>query len=118
MAEEKIVSEKKEGAPAVAEKAAERVAEKPVAKALASGRVIQHPLATEKAVSGIETRNEITLVVSIGATKRQVREEAEKTFGAKVLKVRTGVYGGRKKAVVKFAKAGAASDVAAKLKIV
>lgn len=81
-------------------------------------RVIQYPLATEKAVSGIETRNEITLVVSMKATKKQVMLEAEKLFGAKVKKVRTNIYAGRKKAIVKFVKPGTASDVASKLKIV
>lgn len=80
-------------------------------------RVIQYPLATEKAVSGIETRNEITLVVSMNATKKQVMAEAEKLFSAKVKSVRTNVYGGRKKAIVKFVKPGTASDVASKLKI-
>lgn len=81
-------------------------------------RVIQYPIATEKAVSGIEVRNEITLVVSMNATKKQVLAEAEKMFGAKVTKVRTAIQMGRKKAILKFAKAGTASDVAAKLKIV
>lgn len=109
---EKVATEKTSVAPT------EKAAPKPVEQKTASASVIKYPLATEKAVSGIEARNELTLVVSAGATKKQVREEAEKTFGAKVVKVRTGSYGGRKKAVVKFAKAGTASDVAAKLKIV
>ena len=80
--------------------------------------VIQYPIATEKAVSGIETRNEITLIVSMNATKKQVMLEAEKLFAFKVRKVRTAIYNGRKKAIVKFVKPGAASDVASKLKIV
>ncbi|GEM_PF-6749714 len=82
-----------------------------------AAKVIQYPIATEKAVSGIETRNEITLVVSMAANKKQIKADAERMFGAKVLKVRTAIQMGRKKAVIKFAKAGTASDVAAKLKI-
>lgn len=77
-----------------------------------------HPLATEKAVAGIEANNEIVLIVSAKATKKELRAEAESFFNAKIKSVRTGIYGGRKKAVIKFVKPGDAADVAARLKII
>ncbi len=80
--------------------------------------VILYPLTTEKGVSGIEARNEIVVVVSKDATKPLLRAEAEKMFGSKVARVRTSISAGKKKAVLKFVKQGAAADVAAKLKII
>ena len=80
--------------------------------------VILYPLATEKAVSGIEANNEIILIVSAGASKKEIRGEAEQRFSVKVSRVRTGSYAGRKKAIIKFSKPGAAADVAARLKII
>lgn len=80
--------------------------------------VIMHPLATEKAVAGIEENNEIVFIVAFASSKKQIRAEAEELFKAKVKSVKTGSYAGRKKAVVKFVKSGDAADVAARLKII
>jgi len=81
--------------------------------------VLLYPLTTEKAVGGIEKENKVTFVVAPNASKKQVKEEVEKQFKEKVRKVTTVVsLDGRKKAFVRFARAGAAADIASKLKIV
>lgn len=80
--------------------------------------VILYPVATEKALSAIERENSLTIVVARNATKPEVRKEVEEQFKEKVSNVTTSITAdGRKKARVKFSKAGAAADVAAKLKI-
>ncbi|MFQ5406535.1 MAG: 50S ribosomal protein L23 [Candidatus Micrarchaeia archaeon] len=78
-----------------------------------------YPLTTEKAIGGIETRNSITFIVEKNSSKKEVKEEVEKSFGEKVSKVNTATtISGEKKAIVKFEKQGAAADIAAKLKVV
>ncbi|MEW5955319.1 MAG: 50S ribosomal protein L23 [Candidatus Micrarchaeota archaeon] len=81
--------------------------------------LVYYPLTTEKAVAGIEKENKLTFVVSPDATKKQVKDEVEKQFKEKVRKVTSLVaLDGRKKAFVRFMRAGAAADIASKLKIV
>ncbi|MBI5228586.1 50S ribosomal protein L23 [Candidatus Micrarchaeota archaeon] len=81
--------------------------------------VILYPLTTEKGVGAIEKENKITLVVTPNATKKQVKEEFEKFYGEKVKKITMLVApDGRKKAVISLERKGAASDVAAKLKVI
>ncbi len=81
--------------------------------------MILKPVTTEKAVGGIELHNAITFKVGREVTKKQVKEEVEKEYGAKILKVNTLVTAtGEKKAIVIFKEKGKAADVAAKLKLV
>lgn len=81
--------------------------------------MLLYPITTEKAASQIERRNALTFAVHMDATKPAIKNEAEKSFGEKVARVTTQVTPlGRKKAVIRFTRAGAASDVAAKLKLV
>ncbi|MBI3587621.1 50S ribosomal protein L23 [Candidatus Micrarchaeota archaeon] len=81
--------------------------------------IILYALSTERAISSIERRNTLTLVVSRTATKKQIKQEVEKQFNAKVSAVSTLITPtGKKKAFVRFAKAGEAADVASKLKII
>jgi ribosomal protein L23 len=61
----------------------------------------------------------MTFIIGEKDSKAQVKAEVEKAFGEKVAAVNTvHLFDGRKKAVVKFVKKGAAADVAAKLKLV
>jgi large subunit ribosomal protein L23 len=53
------------------------------------GRVLVAPLHTEKALNYIEFYNTLLFIVDRKATKHQIKEEFEKTFGVKVEKVRT-----------------------------
>ncbi|MFH1107265.1 MAG: 50S ribosomal protein L23 [Candidatus Micrarchaeota archaeon] len=78
-----------------------------------------YPLTTERSSSLIERENKITFIVAEKDTKAAIRSEVEKAYGEKVASVNTiNLFDGRKKAVVKFVKKGAAADVAAKLKLV
>ncbi len=80
---------------------------------------VLHALTTEKAVSGIERNNALTFVVESSATKPEVRKEVEAAYGEKIAKINVAISpSGRKKAIVKFAKAGAAADIASKLKVI
>jgi len=80
--------------------------------------VILHHLATEKAVTNIERNNCLTFVVETKATKAEVKAEVEKVYGEKVAKITTlNTMRGEKKATTRFARKGAAQDIAAKLKI-
>lgn len=81
--------------------------------------VTLYPLTTEKAVGLIERNNSIVLIVENKATKLQVKQEIEKQFNTKVMRVNVLVdHKGRKKAIVKFSKKGDAGDIASKLKII
>jgi len=76
-------------------------------------------ITTEKAIAGIEMRNSLTFEVPKTATKKEIKVEVEKEFGAKVSSVNTLVTPlGPKRAIVTFKDKGKASDVAAKLKLV
>ncbi len=80
---------------------------------------VLYPLTTEKAMAQIDEKNALAFAVEKTATKKEVREEVEKLYGEKVVKVNTAILpNGRKKAFVKFQKAGAAADIASKLKVV
>jgi len=81
--------------------------------------LVLHVLTTEKAVGAIEKENKLTFIVAEKSTKSEIRKEIEKRFGEKVVKITTCFTpDGRKKAVVRFKRPGAASDLAAKLKVI
>jgi large subunit ribosomal protein L23 len=80
---------------------------------------ILYALTTEKSVSGIEKDNKLVFIVEKGATKQGIKDEVLKTFGEKVAQINMiNAFSGKKKAIVKFAKKGAAQDVASKLKLI
>ncbi len=82
-------------------------------------RNIINPLTTEKAVTGIEKENKLTFVVRMESTRESVKKEVESEYKEKVLKVAILVTPkNQKKAIVKFKREGAASDLAAKLKVI
>ena len=80
---------------------------------------IIHVVTSEKAVAGIEKENKLTFVIEENATKAEVKKEIEKEYGERVKGVTTQhTPHGRKKAIVSFVKKGAASELAAKLKVI
>ncbi|MFA4946549.1 MAG: 50S ribosomal protein L23 [Candidatus Micrarchaeia archaeon] len=82
-------------------------------------KFIISPVATEKAVSGIERENRMTFLVIREATKPAVKREVEEDYKEKVEKVTIMISPkNAKKAFVKFKRAGAAADLAAKLKVI
>lgn len=81
--------------------------------------VIINAVATEKAVAALERQNKITFVVKANASKKEIKNEIENEYGEKVIKVTTLITpDGRKKAMVRLEREGAAPDLAAKLKVI
>jgi len=79
-------------------------------------KVLLYPLTTEKAVKLLETENKLTFIVDLKANKKEIKDEIEKTFNVKVLKVNTLITSkGKKKAYIKLAKDTPAMDVMTKL---
>jgi large subunit ribosomal protein L23 len=78
--------------------------------------IIKHPVSTEKSVKLIQGENKLVFVVDRAATKRQIKEEIEQLFNAKVLSVNTIVTPeAKKRAIVQFSPETPAIDIATKL---
>ena len=78
--------------------------------------IIKYPLATEKSIKKLESENQLVFVVDAKADKLKIKEEVERLFKAKVLKVNTTITPkGVKKAFVTFSDETPAIDVATKL---
>ncbi len=81
--------------------------------------VIKFVLMTEKSVRAVETHNRLVFIVRRTSKKKEIRNAVENAFQSPVTKVTTLIdQSGRKKAFVKFAKEGAAGDIAIKLGII
>ena len=81
--------------------------------------LVLYALTTEKAVGSIDKENKLTFIVESRATKGEVKKELETKYGERVVSVNMlRAVDGRKKAIVRFERAGAASDLAAKLKLI
>lgn len=81
--------------------------------------VLMYPIATEKALGGVDKDNLIVYVVDMRANKTEIRKEFEATFGVKVEKVNTSrTIKNMKKAYIRLDKGFKASDIARKLKLV
>lgn len=81
--------------------------------------VLQYPIATEKALNMVETRNTIIYIVNLSADKKTITEEFEKTFNVKVDYVNTAISPeNQKKAYIRLKPEYPASDIAKKLKLV
>lgn len=81
--------------------------------------ILRYPLATEKSVGIVDKGNTITYVVDPRASKKQIREEFERSFNVKVKSINTiNMPKNAKKAFIKLAKGFNATDVALKLKLV
>ncbi len=80
---------------------------------------IRYALTTEKSVAMIEKENKLVFVTEPDATKKEIADEILKNYNEKVVEVRMiNGFNGKKKAIVKFDRKGAAPDVAAKLKLI
>ena len=78
--------------------------------------MIKHPLATEKAIRMIDAENKLVFVVELSANKQSIREEIERLFKVKVIKVNTLIGpDGKKRAYVKLSPETPAIDLATKL---
>ncbi|MBI2971976.1 MAG: 50S ribosomal protein L23 [Candidatus Aenigmarchaeota archaeon] len=81
--------------------------------------VLKFVVMTEKAVQHIERQNKLLFIVDRKANKQQIRQSAAQAFKANVSSVNTVIdQNGRKKAFIKFVKAGEAGEIAIRLGII
>jgi len=81
--------------------------------------VIEYPVITEKAVDLITAHNRLTFIVSLRATKAQIKDAVEKMYAVKVKTVNLLLdTKNRKKAFVTLSKTSNAQEVANKLGII
>ncbi|NCN65351.1 MAG: 50S ribosomal protein L23 [Candidatus Altiarchaeum hamiconexum] len=76
--------------------------------------IILYPLMGEKAVNLREKNNTLSFAVDIKATKEQIKEELEKDYRIKVIKVNTIIIHGMKKAYTKLMPEYSAVDIASR----
>ncbi len=82
-------------------------------------KFLLYPVATEKAINMVERDNVITFIIDMRSSKKDVKEEFQKTFNVKVAKVTTEQAPRNvKKAFIRLDKTFKASDIALKLKLV
>jgi large subunit ribosomal protein L23 len=80
--------------------------------------VLKHPFVTEKAMMTLEKENKLQFLVDRNATKKQIKNEIEKTFEQEVTGVSTALtMHGEKKAVISFANDKAAEEILSRLGI-
>jgi len=80
--------------------------------------VILHPVMTEVASRILESENKLVFVVSLKASKNDVKRAVEELYEVRVVRVTTTITAkGRKKAFVKLHPDYKAADVAIKLGI-
>lgn len=77
--------------------------------------VIISPIATEKSMLVMEKENKLTFVVYRKANKAQIKEEVEKRFDLKVLKVNTVITKNGKKAIVELDESYSADEIAGRI---
>lgn len=82
-------------------------------------QVVKYPLITEKSVMQVEREKKVTFIVEEKSNKEAVKQAIESYFEVKVDKVNTlFTPEGEKKAIVTFAKADDAKEVAIALGII
>lgn len=75
--------------------------------------ILQYPLATEKAIRGIEANNIISFIVDKRATRSTIKKSFEEKFKVKVDSISIALTAkGKKKAFIKLKKEFSALDIA------
>ena len=78
--------------------------------------VIKFPLVTEKAMNDMDFENKLQFVVTMDATKPEIRDAVESQFDVGVEKVNTqNTMNGNKKAVVRLSEDDDAQEVASRI---
>jgi large subunit ribosomal protein L23 len=79
-------------------------------------KVIKYPLSTEKSIRLMESENKLIFVVDMRARKPEIKQDVEKTFKVKVVKVTTLITPkGQKRAYVRLSPDTPALNVATDL---
>ena len=82
-------------------------------------KIVVYPLITEKSVTGVELRNQVTFIVDLSASKRDISRAIREYFNVDLVKVNTMITPkGLKKAIVTFKTREGATEVAVALGII
>ncbi|WP_049969841.1 50S ribosomal protein L23 [Haladaptatus cibarius] len=78
--------------------------------------VIEYPWVTEKAMNKMDFDNKLQFIVSLDATKPEIRDEVEERYEVTIEKINTQVtMKGKKKATVALSDDDDAQDVASRI---
>jgi large subunit ribosomal protein L23 len=78
--------------------------------------IVKYPLSTEKSIRLMESENKLIFVVEKNTTKKEIKDDLEKTFNVKIRKLTTLIdRQGKKRAYVQFSAETPAIDIATKL---
>ncbi|GAA0228001.1 large subunit ribosomal protein L23 [Haladaptatus litoreus] len=78
--------------------------------------VIEYPWVTEKAMNEMDFDNKLQFIVSLDATKPEIRDEVEERYEVTIEKINTQVtMKGKKKATVALSDDDDAQDVASRI---
>jgi len=82
-------------------------------------KLLKYPISTEKAIRLVEAENKLVFVVEKSTTKRDILDEFEKVFKAKVDKVNTYIdRKGKRRAYIKLNSESPAIDIATQLGLI
>ncbi len=78
--------------------------------------IIKYPLATEKSIRLMESKNTLVFIVDIKADKKEIKQAVEDMYKVKIKKVNTAIGpDARKKAYITFSDETPAIDIATQL---
>jgi len=78
--------------------------------------IIKYPLATEKSIRLMESKNTLVFIVDIKADKKEIKQAVEDMYKVKIKKVNTAIGpDARKKAYITFTDETPAIDIATQL---
>lgn len=78
--------------------------------------VVEYPWVTEKAMNEMDFENKLQFIVSLDATKPEIRDEIEDRYDVTIEKINTQVtMNGNKKATVSLSDDDDAQDVASRI---
>lgn len=96
-----------------------KIHKQPKEPSLSDYSSISFPHTTEKSIGLIEKENTLVFIVDRRASKTQIKQSIEKSYGVKVVAVRTSITQHNfKKAFVRLGKDSLASEVAIRLGII
>jgi ribosomal protein uL23 len=78
-------------------------------------KIIKYPLSTEKSIRLMESENKLVFIVDKKAKKGEIKKAFEELFKVKIVKVNTHIFGGKKRAYIKFSQETPAIDIATQL---
>ncbi|MCO8243385.1 MULTISPECIES: 50S ribosomal protein L23 [unclassified Haladaptatus] len=78
--------------------------------------IVEYPWVTEKAMNEMDFENKLQFIVSLDATKPEIRDEIEDRYDVTIEKINTQVtMKGKKKATVSLSDDDDAQDVASRI---